>query len=61
METTYPSIEQQSPHPHLDQCRNTLEKILQYYADIPYYYGEVSTYVVVSQDRNHYIRSIRDA
>jgi hypothetical protein len=55
METTYPSIEQQSPHPHLDQCRNTLEKILQYYADIPYYYGEVSTYVVVSQGRNHYM------
>jgi XisI protein len=53
METTYPSIEQQSPH--LGQWRSALEKILQYYADIPYRYGEVSTYVVVSRDLNHYM------
>lgn len=34
----------------LDQWRETLEKILQYYADLPYTYGEVITYVVVSRD-----------
>jgi XisI protein len=28
---------------------------LQYYADIPYRYGEVLTYLVVSRDRNHYM------
>ncbi len=55
METTYPSIEQQPPHPQLDQWRSTLEKALQYYADIPYRYGEISTYLVVSRDRNHYM------
>jgi len=38
----------------LDQWRETLEKILQYYADIPYPYGNVQTYVVVSRDRNHF-------
>jgi XisI protein len=55
METTYPSIEQQSPHPQIDRWRNTLEAILQHYADIPYRYGEVSTYLVVSRDLNHYM------
>jgi ketopantoate reductase len=54
METTYPSIEQQSPQP-LDRWRNALETILQHYANIPYRYGEVSTYVVVSRDLNHYM------
>jgi hypothetical protein len=39
----------------LDQWRDTLEKILQYYADIPYRFGDVKTYVVVSRDRNHYL------
>ncbi len=34
----------------LDQWRETLEKILQYYADLPYRYGDVNTYVVVSCD-----------
>ena len=37
----------------VDEWRETLEKILQYYADIPYTYGDVITYVVVSRDRNH--------
>jgi XisI protein len=55
METTYPSIEQQSPQPQIDRWRNSLETILQHYADIPYRYGEVSTYVVVSRDLNHYM------
>jgi len=39
----------------LDQWRKILENILQYYADLPYRYGDVITYVVISQDRNHYI------
>ncbi len=39
----------------LDQWRETLEKILQYYADLPYRYGDVSTYVVVSRDLNHFL------
>jgi ketopantoate reductase len=55
METTYPSIEQQSPHPQIDRWRYALETILQHYADVPYRYGEVSTYVVVSRDLNHYM------
>jgi XisI protein len=55
METTYPSIEQQSSHPQIDRWRYALETILQHYADVPYRYGEVSTYVVVSRDLNHYM------
>ena len=39
----------------VDQWRETLEKILQYYADLPYTYGDVITYVVVSRDRNHFM------
>jgi hypothetical protein len=39
----------------LDQWRDTLEKILQHYADIPYRFGEINSYVVVSRDRNHFI------
>ncbi len=39
----------------LDQWREILEKILQYYAALPYRYGEVATYVVVSGDLNHYM------
>lgn len=38
----------------IDQWRETLEKILQYYADLPYPYGNVQTYVVVSRDGNHF-------
>jgi hypothetical protein len=41
--------------PPVEQWRETLENILQYYADLPYRYGEVQTYVVVSRDRNHFI------
>jgi len=33
----------------LDHWRETLEQILQYYADIPYTYGDVITYLVVSR------------
>jgi len=39
----------------IDQWRETLEKILQYYADLPYRYGDVIAYVVVSRDRNHFM------
>jgi hypothetical protein len=34
----------------LDEWREILEKILQYYADLPYSYGEVNTYFIVSRD-----------
>jgi hypothetical protein len=39
----------------LDSWRKTLETLLQYYADLPYRYGDVSAYVVVSRDRNHFM------
>lgn len=39
-------------HQDLDQWREILEKILQYYAELPYRYGEVSTHLIVSRDRN---------
>lgn len=32
----------------VDQWRETLEKILQYYADLPYTYGDVITYLIIS-------------
>ncbi|HIK45190.1 MAG TPA: XisI protein [Leptolyngbyaceae cyanobacterium M65_K2018_010] len=38
----------------IDQWRKTLENTLQYYADLPYSYGNVQTYVVVSRDGNHF-------
>ena len=38
----------------IDQWRKTLEKTLQYYADLPYSYGNVQTYVVVSRDGSHF-------
>lgn len=39
----------------LDEWREILEKILQYYADLPYRYGDVITYLIVSRDRNHFM------
>lgn len=41
-------------HP-LERWRDILEKILQYYADIPYRYGDVITYLIVSRDGNHFM------
>ena len=38
----------------LNQWRETLEKTLQYYAELPYPYPDVQTYVVVSRDSNHF-------
>lgn len=35
---------------NLDKWRESLEEILQYYANIPYRYGDVKSYVVVSRD-----------
>jgi hypothetical protein len=55
METAHYSLEQQSLHQQLDEWRDRVEKILQYYADIPYRYGEVVTSVIVSRDRNQYL------
>lgn len=40
---------------NLDKWRESLEEILQYYANIPYRYGDVKSYVVVSRDLNHYL------
>jgi len=54
METANPPLEQATQQP-LDQWREFLERILQAYADLPYRYGEVLTYLVVSRDRNHYL------
>ncbi|MGB7443577.1 MAG: XisI protein [Coleofasciculaceae cyanobacterium] len=42
-------------HQDLDRWREIVEKILQYYAELPYRYGEVSTYLIVSRDRNHFM------
>lgn len=39
----------------VEQWGEILEQILQYHANLPYCYGEVSTYVVVSRDRLHYL------
>jgi XisI protein len=39
----------------LEQWREIIEKSLLYYTQIPYRYGNVKTYVVVSQDRNHFM------
>ena len=39
----------------IEGWRDTLSKILQYYADIPYSYGDVKTFVIISQDRNHFM------
>ena len=39
----------------LDQWRDILEKILQYYANLLYRYSDIITYVVVSRDRNHFM------
>ncbi|MEL6381177.1 MAG: XisI protein [Cyanobacteria bacterium J06626_18] len=38
----------------LDEWRETLEKTLHYYAELPYRFTNVATYVVVSRDKNHY-------
>lgn len=38
----------------LEQWRIILEKTLQYYADLPYRYGDVRTNVVVSRDQNQF-------
>jgi len=39
----------------LDQYRDTIQTILQQYAAIPYSYGQVTTELIVSQDRNHFL------
>jgi hypothetical protein len=38
----------------LDEWRTILEKTLQFYADLPDIVGDVSTYLVVSRDSNHF-------
>ena len=39
----------------LEEWRELLEQSLQYHADLPYSYGDVETYVLVSRDRNHFM------
>ncbi len=39
----------------LERWRNIIEKILQYHARLPYRYGDVNTYVVVSRERDRYL------
>ena len=41
--------------PNLDQWQSLLEKIHSDYAKLPYRYGDVATYLVVDQDRNHFL------
>ncbi|MEB3340195.1 XisI protein [Okeania sp.] len=48
METTNQLLDQ-------EKWRETLINILQYYADLPYRYGDVKTYLIVSSDRNHFL------
>jgi hypothetical protein len=55
MESTSQTLEPNIQAQPLDQWREFIEQILQQYAGIPYRYGEVSTYMVVSRDRNHYL------
>lgn len=38
----------------LDRWQQTLEEILEDYANLPYPYPDVQTYVVISQDRKHF-------
>lgn len=39
----------------LDRWREILENILQYYASLPYRYGEVTNHIVINRDRNHFM------
>ncbi|MGB3263672.1 MAG: XisI protein [Microcoleus sp.] len=39
----------------LDEYRDLIYQILSYYANLPYRYGDISSYVIVSQDRNHFM------
>ena len=39
----------------IEQWGEMLEQSLQYHANLPYRYGDVSTYLVVSRDRLHYL------
>lgn len=49
------TLTQVKTHEALEPWRNALEQILQGYAEIPYRYGEVLLYLVISQDRNHFL------
>lgn len=40
---------------YLEQWRSILTRVLEYYANIPCRYGDVKSYLVISQDRNHYL------
>lgn len=42
-------------HNALAPWREALKKILQGYANIPYRYGDVLIYLIVSQDQNHFL------
>lgn len=39
----------------LEKWREILEKILKYYASLPYRYGDVKNQVIISRDRNHFM------
>lgn len=39
----------------LEQWRKAIKDSLQYYADIPYRYGDVKTYIITGEDRNHFM------
>lgn len=44
-----------SPNQPIEQWPKTLEDILQYYANLPYRYGDVKTHLIISQDRHHFL------
>jgi XisI protein len=40
---------------NLDFYREVVEKILRKYAEIPYSYSEIKGYLIIDQDRNHFM------
>ena len=40
---------------YIEKWRDTFSKILQYYTNISYRYGDVKTFIIISQDRNHFM------
>lgn len=38
-----------------EKWRKIITDSLQYYAELPYQYGEINTFVVISTDKNHFL------
>lgn len=39
----------------LTEYKNILENILKKYTEIPYRYGEITTFLIMSEDRSHFL------